>query len=353
MNTVERNWLLMEVSGLDSSKEAPELSNRLFNSAVFNAAQEGLARAAKTKRPSALRNYNDIRDLDFSVSTIADYSRLEANVLLFYVKARPQSWVNPLDNDNAGQDEVNSIGQLYAYEDGNPTTIDQLIADKELSFAAKENALALRVFDWQRDVAQKATEQISQIKGGVGWERRQHLKTLVYSLRLSLLLIANLLSVALFLVPSEDFRLAFYNPNSADIISFVIYIPLIFTLIYDVIYVWWNTMDHRLNQSLSYSRRFVFFNSRKFFSELAQNSQELMADIESHLKAKTPMGAGSLWAYPLKYGSQIAGREEKSVGSGKRNFLSIVFVVVTWLTFFAVLFAMIAISLLADKGLFA
>lgn len=85
MNTLDRNRLLMEASGINCYKVVQQLSVSLKNSPVYIESMIKLQQASLTYLPSLMYEYASLRDLDFAVTNMMDYASLETHVFEYAI----------------------------------------------------------------------------------------------------------------------------------------------------------------------------------------------------------------------------------------------------------------------------
>lgn len=357
MNTPERNALLMETDGLDSSETARRLSKALKSSSLYATSKERLRKASESKRPSVMAAYMESRDLDFSVATMKEYARLETQVLLLAAKALPEWWANPLDASSKPESSLTSVGQLWAQSDGTALTIDELILSEETSDREKADILTRRVDFYRKDAEQKASNAFEEFRHGEEGKTLSPFKGIRQALTFALLLLGNGYALALLAIPSQQVKDAFFRPDFSALPAYAVYLVLIGAFAYDVLYVAQAIVFSRQNAVLDYAAKFAKAKSESYLKALDQAAQALLKDLLSAVKAHRPMPANSFG----KYGSDLEGqmdleaviRSQEAKRNHRHGFLNALFLSYSWLFVFMVAFSVVVLIVLAQKGTLA
>ena len=150
MNTLDRNRLLMEASGINCYKVVQQLSISLKNSPVYIESMIKLQQASLTYLPSLMYEYASLRDLDFAVTNMMDYASLETHVFEYAIHSFVNWWVNPFEKEQP-KDCPLSIGQLLIDYKGEILTIDELIVNNDISDEDKIEIVSKRIDGWHKD----------------------------------------------------------------------------------------------------------------------------------------------------------------------------------------------------------
>lgn len=269
MNTLERNWLLMEQEGFDTTKACVPLSEALFHSPLYKISLEKLERASSCGRTSVLQAYHELRDLNFSVASILNYALLETKVLNLALKSAPEWWVNPFDF-NETKLSVTTIGDLFAKDDCS-MTFNQLLNNKEISDIEKKEIVKERVHQYRVDMSTKFDNVMDSIKG-----KGENSNRFFTFSKIAYVLLLNLFWIFLFMIPSYDYMNSFYHPSVDSLETWMLYLPSFTIPVADLFYFLDTLIQIRLNKNSSYLRHYQRLRETHYLALLDKCSLELM-----------------------------------------------------------------------------
>lgn len=355
MDTRVRNILLMEQDGFDCSAQARELSRDLRDSSLYKNSLERLKLASETcPTPSVIAAYTECRDLKFEISTMREYSQLETQVFIAGVRALPQWWTNPFNPTRETSGGISSVGQLFA-DDTGERTIDDVLTDQRMAVPDKVSLLTDRVNRWHRDMTYRTSEVMSGFREASS--RDSGARGISFYLQLVVLFAANIFCLVLMLLPYEAIIEAFYRPTLSSIQTYVVYVPMIATAIYDVLYIVYTIVFLRRNRVADYASKFSREKSKSYLNNLDQAALRLVKDLTSAAESCISMPANCLSSYSSALGEELdmeaLSEEQRRKAKHPHGFLRALYLFSLWLCVFAVIFAILALVLIYVGGFFA
>lgn len=355
MDTPLRNLLLMEADGFDCTYQAQGLAQELHDSPLYKVTLERLEKAANESGLDTVnRVYVECRDMSFAIESVAEYAKLESRILNLGIKALPRWWLNPL-NPIETSERLTSIGQLFATDDG-AYTIDQVITDETMADLTKADILSSRVDFWHKSMKEKVERTLSEFRENKQFARYGG-NGLSFYLRIVLLVLANVFVFLTLMIPSNDIIEAFYHPRLDLLETYVVYIPLVSTALYDLVYLVYTLITLRRNQGTDYAYKFASLRSRRYLEHLDAAAKELLKDILDHAATRQPFMSGSLYKHATKIGQELdldaLTEERKKREKHPLSWLRALYLFACFLCLFSIIFAIIALIILGQGGLFA
>lgn len=342
MNTPERNRLLMEMAGISSPGEVRDLSTALKTSPLYIEAKIQLHRASLSNRPSSLKDYAELRDLDFAVTTMADYASLEVYVLSYAIRSFPAYWTNPFEWEKDKQSPL-SIGSLLVFRNGKPCSIDDLLTDETIPDEEKEEILSQRVEGWRKDEAEKAVKAAES----VGKEESPLLRALSLSLGASLFLFGNAYTFYLYSNPLlSPFALA---PDGSYLSTYAILLTTASLFFYDAFFALILCLQTHRNRELTYARGIAKRRLSRWLDELRKRSSALREALLDHVARRVPLSKTSLSDFVFKGGREVD-RIYRMVYRKRRRWIRSVFVAVSWLFAFVLIFSIAIVAIDLQRG---
>lgn len=344
MNTQDRNLMVMEMAGIDCSSRARELSTTLRNSSLYIESMLRLKQASLTGLPSLMKEYSDLRDLDFDISTMVDYAALETHVLEHSMHSLDVWWTNPFEAESQ-KDGPSSIGQLLIKHNEDYMTIDELLEDASISNEEKHKAVEDRIDTWHRDEADRMVLLLNEMKSK---DRRVlFTKSLTYLFSLILLLFGN--SLAIYTLSNSMLREFMKTPDWSYLSSYVAFIPTLAAALFDIIFAISMSIKTRRDDGLDYISNYVRGKLYRNLRRLRKLSERLMSDIDEHIVLRTPMGRNSIRDYVFVESEDIT--RLRNVPTKERGgFVDTLFIASCWLFFFILTFCVVVIVIDLQKG---
>lgn len=355
MDTIQRNRLLLEAEGFDCSQQASALAEQLSNSPLYKVTLDRLSKAsAESGLGEISAAYSRCRDLSFNVSSMSEYTRLETEILSLAVKALPRYWINPLNtiDDTEG---LNSVGQLFALEDGS-LTVDEVLTATDMSYPDKAKILSERVDTWHRRMGEKASRSLEGFRNTKNFSKYGG-RGLSFYLRLIVLICANIFLFLILMIPSEDVIQAYYHPTWDSLESYLVYLPLISVGLYDIMYLVYGSITLRRNAGSDYASKFASLQSKDYIERINSGAKELLKALLACAEKGQSFPNNTLYKYAAGFNEELdleALREEQSKREKHPlSFLRALFLFSCYLAFFSVIFAIVTLILLSQRGLFA
>lgn len=345
MNTIDRNRLLMEMAGINCVNEAEALSNALRNSPLYIDSKIRLSQAALSNFPSALKDYASLRDLDFAVTTLADYASLEAHILTYAIHSFPAWWTNPFEVDK-GKDSPLSIGALLVDKKGKIVPIDNMIQDDALSLEEKFSIIEERIDGWHKDQSQRFLNAIEEAK--LAKNASPFVRALTDFFSMVLLLLGNLF--VLYTFSNELLRPFFNEPDGTYLSTYAVYLPLSSMILYDILFTITKITNTRRYQGYDYVMNFSRKRLGKVLSSLNKKTVDITKYLKGHIRNKAPCDKDSMTYFILdesKYVKGILALNRKP----RHWILEAFFMGICWLLAFVLIFSLAIVIINIQRGI--
>lgn len=350
MDTKVRNLLLMEKDGFDCSEQAKSLGGILSRSALYTSALDRLNRAAQnalTKR--VVNSYTALRDMNFDCSSIEEYVEKEALVARLAVFSLPQWWVNPLNPFKGARGAMNSVGQLFADDDGH--TFDSVITDPDLCDAERLNIVAKRVDLYHREMAEYADGILARYRATKSY--RGGGKGIAFYLEIVLMILASVFIFLVLMIPSSRVQSAFFHPRVDLFQTWAIFLPLGTTIFYDLMFVIYTCITLNRNRASDYAAKFADKRSKRYMEHLDEATALLLDDLVHAIHEHSPL-ANDISKYSSILGADLdidsLVDEQKRRDRKPLTLLKAVFFFSTYLCLFTCLFSLIVFLLMFFGG---
>lgn len=335
----------MEMTGINCAKEAESLSNALRNSPLYIDSKIRLNQASLTGFPSIIKDYTSLRDLDFAVTTMADYASLETHILTYAIHSFPEWWTNPFEKEK-GKESPLSLGSLLIDDKGEIITIDSLIEEVDISEEEKLSLIEERIDGWHKDQSERLLNAISTAKEQKNFN--PWLRGITDFFSFILLIFGNLFVAYVF---SNELLRPFVNaPDKTYLSTYAIYIPLVFCLIYDFLFSLKLVIQSRRYQGIYYVMNFSRKKLEKVLRSLNYQTAKLSSYLKSHVRSKTTCDKDSINYFVFEESKVIKGIEKVGKEPPHR-ILEACFLTFFWLFAFVLAFGVIVVVINMQRGI--
>lgn len=345
MNTLDRNRLLMEASGINCYKVVQQLSVSLKNSPVYIESMIKLQQASLTYLPSLMYEYASLRDLDFAVTNMMDYASLETHVFEYAIHSFVNWWVNPFEKEQP-KDCPLSIGQLLIDYKGEILTIDELIVNNDISDEDKIEIVSKRIDGWHKDQVFRMTNVIDEVKSRD--RRAGGLRFIESFLSVLLLLFSNFFSLYLF--SNGLMREFLISPDWSYLSTYALFIPIVGTLIYDILFATIFSIKSRRDSGFDYVLNFSKNKSVQLLNKIDKLAGNLMSYLVEHIKDKMILDKDSINRFVFEESTKIKSML-KITRQKNHRILDTLFSSISWVFFFLVVFSFIVVIIDMQKGI--
>lgn len=340
--------LLLSLNGVEIEDYNKEKVSEFYNGIEYKTLFENCKVASNYNTITSRKLVNDFNTLSYEISSYQDLYILEIKTKFLLARSTPEYYMNPtLDNDKYNF-PITTLGDLklmFRNEFVSYNDLKHIRATKD----EKLDAITDACVRYHQEAVEKTSKQLNKLIESNNLKQYFTLDTLSSFLRYLVLFFILGYTLILSCVGNKEIIKNFYHPAISSIYTYIIYIPLIGSLLSLITFISFYIVKKRIQVEFSFNRKFIKTRKSTIFKDITKNNIQLKKYLSkcvlSFDKFKDDI---NLFSDPYKYlkveeSIKIRRKMNKSV---LYNTMLIISNLVLILSLLAVIFSLISIVIL-------